>query len=171
MTDSIPADDTQLLALSRQLGERLLAHQWRITVAESCTGGWLARCITDVAGSSDYFERGWITYSNAAKAEELGIDPAMLDEHGAVSETVVAAMAMGALVRAGADMALSVSGIAGPGGGSAAKPVGTVMFGLATREEGIIVAETRLFEGDREAVRRASVRHALALAVRHLDSR
>jgi nicotinamide-nucleotide amidase len=171
MTDSAPVDDTTLTEQSRQLGAGLLESQWRITVAESCTGGWLAKCITDIAGSSEYFQRGWVTYSNAAKAEELGVDPAMLDKHGAVSETVVAAMATGALLRAGADIALAVSGIAGPGGGTADKPVGTVTFAVANRNAGVIVAETCLFYGDREAIRRASVSHVLGLALRCLENR
>lgn len=170
MMDSAPVDDTTLSQQSRQLAERLHESQWQITVAESCTGGWLAKCITDIAGSSAYFERGWITYSNAAKAEELGVDPAMLEAHGAVSETVVAAMATGALLRAGADIALAVSGIAGPGGGSADKPVGTVTFAVASKDAGVIVTETCLFQGDREAIRRASVSHVLGLALRCLEN-
>ena len=170
MMDSALVDDTTLSQQSRQLAERLREGQWQITVAESCTGGWLAKCITDIAGSSEYFERGWITYSNAAKAEELGVDPAMLDEHGAVSETVVAAMAMGALLRAGADIAVAVSGVAGPGGGSADKPVGTVTFAVASKEAGVRAVETRHFDGDRDAVRRASVSHVLGMILRCLET-
>ncbi|MDQ2070435.1 CinA family protein [Natronospira bacteriovora] len=167
MTTIKPPTDEQLFAQAQHLGTALLARQASVTVAESCTGGWLGKCLTDVAGSSEWFQRGWITYSNAAKAEELGVDTAMLETHGAVSEEVVSAMAIGARLRAGADIALAVSGVAGPGGGSRDKPVGLVCFALADGA-GTLRRESRQFSGDREAVRRASVAHALGMALEWL---
>lgn len=157
-----PPDDTDLGELAGRLGEALLAQGATVTVAESCTGGWIAKCLTDVPGSSGWFERGWVSYSNAAKREDLGVAPSLLASEGAVSEAVVRAMADGARRRAGATAALAVSGIAGPGGGSEAKPVGTVCFGLA-RADGRTEAWTCRFAGDRDAVRRAAVAEGLRL--------
>ncbi|MFW6259164.1 MAG: CinA family protein [Halochromatium sp.] len=131
----------------------------RLATAESCTGGWIAKCITDVAGSSAWLDRGFVTYSNAAKQEMLGVAEATLAAWGAVSEAVVAEMAGGAIAHSQASIAVAVSGIAGPGGGTATKPVGTLCFGWAL-PEGIAV-ETRYFAGDREQVRRQAVAHAL----------
>jgi nicotinamide-nucleotide amidase len=145
------------------LADALRRRGWRLATAESCTGGLLAAACTSVAGSSDWFERGFVTYSNAAKAELLGVAPALIAAHGAVSEPVARAMALGALQHAAADLALGVTGIAGPGGGSAGKPVGTVWFGLAWREAGGVQAEAvhQRFDGDRSAVRAQSVAWAL----------
>jgi nicotinamide-nucleotide amidase len=128
--------------------------------AESCTGGWIAKCVTDIAGSSAWLERGFVTYSNAAKQEMLGVASATLAVHGAVSEAVVAEMAAGALAHSHATVAVAVSGIAGPGGGTADKPVGTVCFAWALA--GRVEVATCRFAGDREQVRRDSVVHALA---------
>jgi nicotinamide-nucleotide amidase len=131
-----------------------------LTTAESCTGGMIAATCTDLAGSSTWFERGFVTCSNAAKTELLGIDALLIAKHGAVSEPVVRAMVLGALAQAHAQVALAVTGVAGPSGGSQEKPVGTVWLGWATPDQ--IVTEVCHFEGDRAAVRRSTVRHALA---------
>lgn len=144
--------ELQLHQLSVSVGNKLKEKGIWITCAESCTGGWVAKAITDIAGSSAWFDRGYVTYSNAAKHELLGVAEATLNEFGAVSEETVREMAQGALHAAGANLALSISGIAGPDGGSAAKPVGTVWFGFADRE-GRILALKRQFTGDRESVR------------------
>jgi len=147
--------------LASALGDALRARQWRVATAESCTGGLVAGAITSVAGSSEWFERGFVTYSNDAKREMLGVPPALIDAHGAVSEPVAAAMAAGALAASAANCAVSVTGVAGPGGGTAVKPVGMVCFGFARRGAASRV-ETRRFAGDRTAVRSASVEVALA---------
>lgn len=147
--------------LAIALGDALRARGFRVATAESCTGGLVAAAITSVAGSSEWFERGFVTYSNDAKREMLGVARALIDAHGAVSEPVAAAMAQGALVASAADCAVSVTGVAGPGGGSAAKPVGMVCLGFAVRGQAPRV-ETRRFSGDRAAVRSASVEAALA---------
>jgi len=133
----------------------------RLATAESCTGGLIAGVLTAVAGSSDVVERGFGTYSNAAKAEMLGVPVGLIATAGAVSAEVAAAMASGALERSHADVAIAVTGVAGPGGGSAAKPVGLVWFGVAGR--GPVATESRIFPGDRTTVRIASVGHALEL--------
>lgn len=137
----------------------LTERRQTVTCAESCTGGLLAGALTSIAGSSQWFHQSFVTYSNKAKEDRLGVMPDTLLEHGAVSRETVYEMARGAKAVAGADYALSVSGIAGPGGGSAAKPVGTVWFGLATPTESL--ERTALFEGDRESVRNQAVRFAL----------
>jgi nicotinamide-nucleotide amidase len=142
-----------------QLADLLQNKRWMMATAESCTGGMIAAACTDLAGSSAWFERGWVTYSNAAKTELLGVDAALIDQHGAVSEPVVRAMALGAVAHSQAQVAVSVTGVAGPGGGSADKPVGTVWFGFAL--PGLLISEVMLFDGDRAAVRRATVHHAL----------
>ena len=133
----------------------------KIATAESCTGGLVAASLTAVAGSSDVFERGWVTYSNQAKSESLGVSPALIAEKGAVSEEVAEAMARGALRRAQSDVAVSITGIAGPGGGSDAKPVGLVFIGLA-RKDGWSQVERCVFPGNRDSVRAHSVSRALA---------
>ncbi len=145
--------------LAARAGQALMAAGEKLATAESCTGGWVAQAVTSVAGSSDWFERGWVTYSNAAKRDELGVGEQTLERHGAVSEETAREMAAGALRHSGAGAALSVTGIAGPGGGSAAKPVGMVCFAWARGSK--IRSETRHFAGDRESVRRQSVVHAL----------
>ena len=149
--------------MSRALAERLAAllqAQGRmLATAESCTGGMISAACTDLAGSSNWFERGFVTYSNEAKTELLGVDAALIARHGAVSEEVARAMASGAISRSRAQVSVAVTGVAGPTGGSAAKPVGTVWFGFAL--PGRLVSEVQRFDGDRAAVRGATVRHAL----------
>ena len=152
--------DSELMQLSEQVGQALKARGATVTTAESCTGGWVAKVITDIAGSSAWFERGFVTYSNEAKAQMIGVREETLAQHGAVSEPVVVEMAIGALKAARADYAVSISGIAGPDGGSEEKPVGTVWFAFATdRGEGIPRREC--FSGDRDAVRRQATAYAL----------
>ena len=161
-------DDAQLRVLAGDVAAFCVERGWQLALAESCTGGWVAKCCTDLAGSSDWFGTGFVTYSNAAKTAALGVPQALLQTHGAVSEPVVRAMAQGALERAAAQLAVAISGIAGPGGGSAAKPVGTVWFAWAERDGATTrfrVAQ-RLYGGDRELVRRQAVATALAGLVR-----
>jgi nicotinamide-nucleotide amidase len=155
--------DVELTALAQRVGGRLAAAGLRISTAESCTGGWIAKTLTDVPGSSAWFGTGLVCYSNDAKITLLGVAASDLAEHGAVSESVVRAMARGALERAPADVAVAVSGIAGPDGGTAAKPVGTVWIGWAWRTgTGVqVAARAHLFAGDRDAVRRQAVAAAL----------
>lgn len=150
----------ELAQQAREVAAQLRSRQLKLAAAESCTGGWIAKILTDIAGSSDWFDRGFVTYSNQAKQEMLGVNPETLAAYGAVSEAVVREMASGALAHSQADLALSVSGIAGPGGGSAEKPVGTVWFGWQGRG-GEPVAARYCFDGDREAVRRQAVLTAL----------
>src|SRR5690606_34834710 len=138
--------------LAADTGRWLAERGWKLVTAESCTGGWISTAVTMISGSSDWFDRGFVTYSNDAKQEMLGVTTATLERHGAVSEAVVREMVAGALAHSHADVALAVSGVAGPGGGSAAKPVGTVCFAWGRLNQAI-VTETRHFSGDREAVR------------------
>jgi nicotinamide-nucleotide amidase len=152
--------DDDLYALAARLGELALAQKILLAAAESCTGGLVAGAITAVPGSSQWFERGFVTYSDAAKVEQLGVAPSTLERHGAVSVQTAGEMAAGAVRASGAQWALAVTGIAGPGGGTPEKPVGTVCFGWSG--PGVVETEHRLLEGDRAAVRRASVRIALA---------
>lgn len=160
----------RILALAADTGAALAARGWRVACAESCTAGGIAYALTSVPGSSAWFERGWVTYSNAAKHEELGVPVALIEGLGAVSVPVVRAMALGALGRSGADLVLAVSGIAGPGGGVPGKPVGTVCLGWARRfGEAIEVrVATRHFVGDRAAVRSAAIVAALEGAIEWL---
>lgn len=150
--------DTALLV--ERLAQALTARGWMMATAESCTGGLIAGACTDRAGSSDWFERGLVTYSNAAKTELLGVPADLIAAHGAVSEPVARAMAAGARAHAPVQVSVVVTGVAGPGGGSAAKPVGTVWFGWATPQG--VETECVRFDGDRAAVRQATVVHALA---------
>ena len=152
--------DAEIAALAAALGARLAGRRALCVTAESCTGGLVAGAITDVAGSSAWFDRGFVTYSNEAKTELLGVPAATLAQHGAVSEATARAMAEGALARSRARLAVAITGIAGPGGGTPAKPVGTVCFAWAVRDDATI-ATTRRFDGDRLAVRRAAVVAAL----------
>ena len=145
--------------LVARLADLLLKKRWSLATAESCTGGMIAAACTDLAGSSAWFERGFVTYSNAAKVELLGVDADLIAQNGAVSEEVARAMAQGALSCSRAQLAVSVTGVAGPTGGSASKPVGTVWFGFATHA--LVMTETCLFTGDRASVRQATVQHAL----------
>lgn len=156
--------DAELDALSRATGERLLAMRHMLVTAESCTGGWIAKCMTDVAGSSAWFDCGMAAYSYEAKQALLGVRPQTLEAFGAVSRECVVDMVSGALVHSGATIAVAVTGIAGPGGGSEDKPVGTVWIGWK-RRGGYAHAEVFHFEGDRDAVRRQTV----AAALRGLD--
>ena len=150
----------KLTELSQQLAKLLLQQQKQLAVAESCTGGWLAKTLTDVAGSSQWFERGFVSYSNAAKQEMLGVRPKTLLRDGAVSTAVVQEMALGALTHSQADISVAISGIAGPGGAIPGKPVGTVCFSWALKND-IYHKETKHFEGDRDAVRLQAVVFAL----------
>jgi nicotinamide-nucleotide amidase len=147
--------------LVEDLATALLERGWMLATAESCTGGLIAAACTDLAGSSNWLERGFVSYSNAAKTELLGVDAALIAHHGAVSEPVARAMAQGALQHANAQCALAVTGIAGPGGGSADKPVGTVWFAWATPQG--LRSEMRRFDGDRSQVRSATVQHSLTV--------
>jgi nicotinamide-nucleotide amidase len=146
-------------ALCAQLARRLQERGWMLATAESCTGGMIAAACTDLSGSSNWFERGFVTYSNAAKSELLGVDPALIAQHGAVSEVVARAMAFGAVRHSQAQVSVAVTGVAGPTGGSPDKPVGLVWFGFQV--DGQLTSETHRFEGDRAAVRAATVEHAL----------
>ena len=159
----IMKSDQNLRALSVRVGRRLLDQGLLLATAESCTGGWVAKAVTDIAGSSQWFVEGWVTYGNASKQARLGVPAAILKRQGAVSEPVVAAMARGALRSSGAHVALAVSGIAGPGGAVPGKPVGTVWFAWARRSGSRVDVRTdcKRFRGDREAVRAAAVRCAL----------
>jgi nicotinamide-nucleotide amidase len=141
------------------LATALLAKQWQLALAESCTGGLIAAACTDLAGSSAWFERGFVTYSNAAKIDMLGVPADLIVQHGAVSEPVAHAMAQGALQRSQAHITASVTGIAGPSGATAGKPVGMVCFGFATNQA--VTTETLCFTGDRAAVRQQAAVHAL----------
>ena len=152
--------DSALLEAAKALADRSRAQGFRVAVAESCTGGWLAKCCTDLPGSSNWFECGWVTYSNEVKSQSLGVDPELIRQEGAVSQAVVEAMATGALERAQCDLACAISGVAGPSGGTERAPVGCVWFAFlrAGRE---VCSERQDFSGGRDAIRRASVLHAL----------
>ena len=153
--------------LARRLGEKLKHARALLAAAESCTGGWAAQVVTSVAGSSAWFERGFVTYSNDAKREMLGVRPETLAAHGAVSEETAREMARGALARSKASLALAITGVAGPGGGSADKPVGMVCFAWASADR--VRSETRQFSGDRKSVREQSVVRALEGVLEHLE--
>src|SRR3954467_8611791 len=157
--------DSGLSALSREVAESLRAARRRLVAAESCTGGWIAKLCTDIAGSSEWFECGFVSYSNAAKTRDLGVPQKLIDAQGAVSDAVVRAMAEGALAHTGANVAIAVSGIAGPGGAVPGKPVGTVWFAIAQRVGTDVECQGHLilFEGNRDAVRRHAVEYALNL--------
>ena len=148
---------------TRQLAAQLSQNGRRICTAESCTGGLIAKTLTDLAGSSNWFERGFVTYSNQAKMDMLGVRESTLKGHGAVSEAVVREMAVGAVLYSEADVAIAVTGIAGPGGGSEIKPVGTVWFGFALGDE--VKTKAQVFDGQREQVRSQSLLFALRFTV------
>ncbi|MBS0575605.1 MAG: CinA family protein [Proteobacteria bacterium] len=168
MTRAAPTDDDAALkALAGSVGAALLARGWKLATAESCTGGWIAKSITDVAGSSEWFVGGVVAYRNAVKQGLLGVRIDTLAEHGAVSRECAVEMVAGVLDRIGADVAVAVTGIAGPGGGSADKPVGTVWIAWQQRD-GEVRAERFRFAGERDAVRRQAV--AAGLRGLHLDS-
>ncbi len=158
-------------ALANATAAKLQSAGLLLATAESCTGGWAAQVLTCVAGSSAWFERGFVTYSNAAKREMLGVQEETLRACGAVSEETAREMAAGALARSHAGIALAITGVAGPTGGSAAKPVGTVCFAWALRSGDALRSETRRFHGDRDSVRRQSVVRALEGVQELLDRR
>jgi len=151
-----------------RLAQLLQAKGWMLATAESCTGGLIAAACTDLAGSSNWFDRGFVTYSNEAKTQMLGVEAALIETHGAVSEAVARAMASGAVRQSRARVSVAVTGIAGPAGGSIDKPVGTVWFAFMV--DGRLDAQVRRFEGDRAAVRAATVEHALAGLVSRLEN-
>ena len=154
--------EPETLTLAQSVLDACRGRGWHVATAESCTGGLVAGALTAIGGSSDVVERGFVTYSNEAKSELLGVPPETIAAHGAVSNETAAAMAEGAVARAPVDLAISVTGIAGPGGGSPAKPVGLVIVGLA-RRDGPTRTEHRVFAGDRSAVRWAALQMALGL--------
>jgi nicotinamide-nucleotide amidase len=145
--------------LCEQLAQALQAHGWMLATAESCTGGLIAAACTELPGSSNWFERGFVSYSNEAKHDLLGVDTELIARNGAVSEVVARAMAFGAVRQSRARVSVAVTGVAGPTGGSPDKPVGTVWFGFQV--DGRLSSEMRRFDGDRSAVRQATVLHAL----------
>jgi nicotinamide-nucleotide amidase len=159
----------ELEILAEKIGNELLARGEWLALSESCTGGWVAQTVTAIAGSSTWFDRGFVTYSNAAKIDMLGVPETTLDRHGAVSEATARAMAQGTLAHSRADWALGITGIAGPGGGSPGKPVGTVCFAWASKDGGC-EAQTCRFTGDRAAVREQSVRYALTGLLERITS-
>jgi nicotinamide-nucleotide amidase len=152
--------------LVTQISAELLRKQQKVCTAESCTGGLIAKSFTDLAGSSDWFDRGFVTYSNAAKSEMLGVPASLIEDYGAVSEAVASAMASGALRHSEADYAVAVTGVAGPGGGSAEKPVGTVWIALASAHQ--VETQCHHFGGDRGAVREATLRAGLETLLERL---
>ncbi len=164
-------DNQQTLEqLALSVGEKLLVKGCSLVTAESCTGGWVAQCLTSVAGSSEWFDCGFVTYSNASKQQMLGVPEAVLIAQGAVSEAVAARMAEGALKHSAADWAVSITGIAGPGGGSVEKPVGTVCFGWAHRD-GMSETETCFLSGGRTEIRFQAALHVLHGLLARIHSR
>ena len=154
--------------LTKTLAAILLSRNWTVSLAESCTGGLVSATLTELAGSSEWFERGYITYSNEAKTECLDVPARIIESHGAVSEPVAKAMAEGARINSGSDVAISITGIAGPSGGTAEKPVGTVCFGWATENQ--TLSKTIHFDGDRQAVRQQATEFALTELIALLRS-
>jgi len=168
MTQTPAPSDLDVPALVELLADVLQRKRWMMATAESCTGGLIAGACTDLSASSNWFERGFVTYSNEAKTELLGVDAALIQAHGAVSEEVARAMASGAVEHSKAQVAVAVTGVAGPTGGSPEKPVGTVWFGWSVN--GQVRTERRLFDGDRATVRAATVRHGLQTLAEILQS-
>ncbi|BBU97311.1 nicotinamide-nucleotide amidase [Providencia hangzhouensis] len=165
-------DEKRLETLSIQVGLKLKEQGKTVTTAESCTGGWVAKVLTDISGSSDYFQRGFVTYSNEAKHQMIGVKDESLQQYGAVSQQVVTEMATGALQEACADFAVSVSGIAGPGGGSVEKPVGTVWFGFAQKQADqtvLVTTQHQVFQGNRNEVRFQSTLYILETLLKQLS--
>lgn len=158
-----------IIALAEQVGKALKAKGWLLTTAESCTGGGVSQAITEIAGSSEWFDCGFVTYSNASKVDLLDVSDALIAQHGAVSEEIAGAMAEGALANSNAHVAVATTGIAGPSGAVPGKPVGTVCFGWSV--DGATHTERLVFAGDRQAVRRQTVAHALQGLLRFLDRR
>jgi nicotinamide-nucleotide amidase len=153
-----------ILDTAKELASLLTPQAWKVALAESCTGGLVCATLTELAGSSDWFERGYITYSNLAKTECLGVPAELIESDGAVSEAVAKAMAEGAQRNANVKAAISITGIAGPGGGSIEKPIGTVCFAWSIQNQGVVTTtcQTKLFKGDRQAVREQAAAFALA---------
>ena len=156
---NVVPSDMELDRLAADLGDLLHRRHYRLATAESCTGGWVAKILTDIPGSSSWFERGFVTYSNEAKQDMLGVPPETIKQYGAVSEETAQAMAKGALENSRADFSLAISGIAGPGGGTMEKPVGTVWF--AWTGGGQMETAMQVFPGDRNAIRRQAVKQSL----------
>lgn len=161
------SEQNLLAQLSIKVGNRLREEQLMLTTAESCTGGLVATAMTDISGSSEWFERGFVTYSNQAKTEMIGVPAELIEKHGAVSEPVARAMAEGALLNSRAQLSLSITGVAGPGGGSPDKPVGMVCFGWSNRVTTLV--ETKQFKGDRTQVRNQAAQYALRGVLELLD--
>lgn len=164
--------DQNLYKIAEQLAVLLIDNHKRLTVAESCTGGWVAKVLTDLPGSSVWFERGFVTYSNQSKHEMLGVNEATLTQ-GAVSQETVEEMSIGALIHSHADLSLSISGIAGPSGGSAEKPVGLVWFSWARKENNshhIFTSEKQKFDGDRDDIRRQAVAYTLTKLITLIEA-
>ncbi|MDH5180749.1 MAG: CinA family protein [Gammaproteobacteria bacterium] len=157
---SLFSSDDDLQSLAAELGRCLQQREFVIATAESCTGGWVAKILTDIPGSSAWFDRGFVTYSNEAKQEMLGVDPEIIDANGAVSEATARAMAEGVLNNSRASVSLAITGIAGPGGGTPYKPVGLVWFAWAGGGQPVGSVD-HIFEGDRESIRRQAVLRAL----------
>jgi nicotinamide-nucleotide amidase len=166
-------DDSDFINCTEKLAALLLKHRQTVAVAESCTGGWIAKVLTDLSGSSAWFERGFVTYSNRSKQDMLGVSESTLQSYGAVSSETVEAMAAGVLQNSMADFSLSVSGIAGPTGGTTEKPVGLVWFAWAAKEHEqsvLLATEKQVFKGDRDAVRHQAVAYALNRLVELLET-
>lgn len=161
-------NEARLDSLAAAVGKKLQSRKLRLATAESCTGGWVAQAVTSVAGSSGWFERGFVTYSNDSKQEVLGVRAETLSRRGAVDEETVREMARGALAASRADIALAITGIAGPGGGTADKPIGTVCFAWADRAR-LLKSETRRFKGNRRSVRFQSAMRALEGLLEELE--
>lgn len=172
MSETRLVTDQDLYQLAEEVGHGARAAGRRIVTAESCTAGWIAKALTDVPGSSAWVDSGYVTYSNTAKVRDVGVSERTLADFGAVSEETVREMAMGALRASGVEMAIAVSGIAGPEGGTAEKPVGTVWCAVAIAEARgpAVASERELFSGDRDQVRRQAVEHALRLALSLLQA-
>jgi nicotinamide-nucleotide amidase len=154
--------------LTKTLAQILLSRNWTVSLAESCTGGLVCATLTELAGSSEWFERGYITYSNESKTECLGVSAQLIESHGAVSEQVAKAMAEGARINSGSNTAISITGVAGPSGGSIEKPVGTVCFGWATENQ--TLTKTMHFDGDRQKIRQQAAEFALTELIALLRS-
>ncbi len=165
MTNEI---ETLILETTNEVAEALVKRGWSLATAESCTGGWIAKCCTDPAGSSRWFDRGYVSYSYEAKEEQLGVIKPDLESHGAVSEEIAAQMALLARQRSGVEFTLSATGIAGPDGGMPNKPVGLVCFAWSMRG-GVLVTDSVVFKGDRNAVRQQTVLHALQGVLKTLE--
>jgi nicotinamide-nucleotide amidase len=161
--------ETQIDSLLLRIAALLTARGWRMATAESCTGGWIAKCCTDMAGSSDWFDRAYVTYSYRAKEQMLGVSHEDLLNHGAVSDEIARQMALGAKKHSNVAITVSATGIAGPGGGMPGKPVGLVHFGWCIDDQPAI-CDAMIFEGDRQSVRQQTVVHALEGIVTRLDS-